>query len=314
MPKRCAVARCQIILKQSLGNSMSVSVCTEHTLEVMLPDVSSHLFQRPTNSIRGWQIAVLSALQNYCKHGSEKSTGNQLDIGDTRQSLVGLRLTRLSHRNSCEKLRLCDIGDFPGYLRTCSNLTYPLKCTSCHLAESLLWFILKWRDTTLIIWGTKALLPRSIAKVSHTIKESWCYESRINGAELLEKDCLMWAQWLRPAGLRNWKRSREQCLWSLKGNSAGLCIWLSGLIVRVMFFKANHFASRRKMNTVDFSGGSLWTFIYILLSDPVLSAPSNTSVWQRGFSIYLLVSLNQGSNRKLFDCRTGCRQVDVQPV
>ena len=219
MPKRCAVARRLINLKQCSENS---NVCERECR----PHAGSHAFWRA--------LALISAA--YKRHRGLTNVGAaelRAWLGEINRKSAwhwwySSKFSRIAphpfffHRNAhvIEKLRPCDIGDFHGYLRTCSNLTYPLKCTSCHLAESLLWFILKWRDTTLIIWGTNGLLPRSIAKVSHTIKESWCYESRINGAELLEKDCLMWAQWLRPAGLRNWKRSEEQCLWSLKGNSA----------------------------------------------------------------------------------------------
>lgn len=47
----------------------------------------------------------------------------------------------------------------------------------------------------------------SVNRVSHTTRKRGCYESRINGAELLEKDCVIEAQWQRPAGLRNWKQN-----------------------------------------------------------------------------------------------------------
>lgn len=47
----------------------------------------------------------------------------------------------------------------------------------------------------------------AVNKVSHTAKESGCYESSVNGAELLEKDCVIEAQWHRHAGLRNWRQS-----------------------------------------------------------------------------------------------------------
>lgn len=40
----------------------------------------------------------------------------------------------------------------------------------------------------------------------------------VNGAELLEKDCVMEAQWQRPAGLRNQKQSSDN-VWSLKSST-----------------------------------------------------------------------------------------------
>lgn len=63
----------------------------------------------------------------------------------------------------------------------------------------------------------------AVNRVAQTTSGNECYESAVNGAELLEKNCVREAQWQHPAGLRDWKQSISNFAGPSKETAHGFC-------------------------------------------------------------------------------------------